>query len=1227
MNEFSLKQQYNEFIVHRDWQNALAVIQKILATSLEPLITLYIKQGIVFLKMRRYAEAKKSLRNALTIDEQSYQVIVSKLATEYDEAVVKHLWDEALKIIDIAIEIHPNPTARLYRKRGMVLVKTGNYQRALHVLQKVADIEPSTELTNLISKLQKKARKQAEKSDTVFEKELHLAVNHEIKNPQQIEQESISRLLVVEDETHFDPDSFHKGVNVLRKDFAHYHLLSILGKGGMGEVYKAYDTKLDRIVALKIISAIDESSTRIERFLREAKATAKLRHTNIIAVYDSGQFENHYYFAMDYIDGVSLKNYILQSSPTMHDIVSIMIQIAEAIQFAHDNAIIHRDIKPANIMITQYNIPKVMDFGLAKMMHDTENLSKTGETMGTPAYMSPEQVYGQKMDLRTDVYSLGATLYQAITQRPPFQGENHLNIMYQVVNKEAIPPRILNPDIPVEIEAVCLKCLEKKPQRRYQNVKTFIHDLHNYQRHLPISARPLTVLIQLQKFALRHRTIIATSLFTIMSFFCAGVIATVQWWRAEEQARIAQREKLQKEHHYLSASIRLSKIALTKANNAAQSGLWRESGVFSGIALDVVKQFSGANIDNLRAQSHSFIRQALHSESLIWEIFHTKSSYYALDFSASGDLLATATQQHHLCLWDTNTTLLRKQVVAHKDDIYQIKFSPLHDMIATCSADGTIKIWNNDLKMLASLAGHKDIVRDIDFHHSGEKLASVSWDGTIKVWNTRNFELIYTITVPHTKIYSVCFYKDQLITGDEDGYITIWSDKKQQAQLSGHSSGINNIDCHNDLLVSSSADNTIRVWNIEEQQQLFILGEHEDKVYNAIFSDDGKFVFSVSRDRTAKVWDLATRKLRRTITAHHGSVYNVAYNAKNNSFATASLDETIKIWSNENISPQQYHVHNDKVYCVDFDVNSNCFASSSRDRTIQLWGQNKAILQGHSGTVYSVAFSPSGRWLASTSSDRSLKIWDTKKAQLLCELACQEQLSPSRFLNEEQDIVLVQNNDLQQWNFAQKRFVKTIVENIGELFAFNKNNDYIICAANRTLRIIHLPTNTQIKKTFSADIAYICFHPHKNIAAISLQNKEIHIFDIENKRELAILHNLFSVATALVFHAKYDVLVAGNASLIYIWNLKTQQQMQILSGHSNQISHLQFIKGDILVSASWDHHIYLWPFVNNTNYFSFRRDFTAQQIEQQLRKQPQEITEKLFGLRVTDNFTIEQHGK
>ena len=191
MNEFSLKKQYNEFIIHRDWQNALAVIQKILATSLEPLITLYIKQGIVFLKMRRYAEAKKSLHNALTIDEQCYQVIVTKLATEYDEAVVKHLWDEALKIIDIAIEIHPNPTARLYRKRGMVLVKTGDYHRALNVLQKVVDMEPSTELSHLITKLQKKARKQAEKSDTVFEKELQRAVHHEIGNPQQIEQESI----------------------------------------------------------------------------------------------------------------------------------------------------------------------------------------------------------------------------------------------------------------------------------------------------------------------------------------------------------------------------------------------------------------------------------------------------------------------------------------------------------------------------------------------------------------------------------------------------------------------------------------------------------------------------------------------------------------------------------------------------------------------------------------------------------------------------------------------------------------------------------------------------------------------------------------------------------------------------------------------------------------------------------------------------------------------------
>ncbi|BBM85394.1 WD40 repeat domain-containing serine/threonine-protein kinase [Candidatus Uabimicrobium amorphum] len=1224
MNEFSLKKQYNEFIVHRDWPNALAVIQKILATRLEPLITLYIKQGIVFLKMRRYREAKKSLRNALTIEERSFEIIVAKLATEYDECVVKHLWNEALTIIDIAIEIHPNPTTRLHRKRGMVLVKTGDYQRALHVLQKVEEKEPSPELSNLITKLEKKVRKQAASSDTVFEKEVQQVVKRDIKDPQLVEQESISRLLVVEDETHFDPQSFHKGVNVLRKDFAHYNLLSILGKGGMGEVYKAYDTKLDRMVALKIISAVDESSTRIERFLREAKATAKLRHPNIIAVYNSGKFENHYYFAMDYIDGASLKNYILQNSPKIMDIVRLMIQIAEAIQFAHDNAIIHRDIKPANIMITQYNVPKVMDFGLAKVLHDTENLSKTGETMGTPAYMSPEQVYGQKMDLRTDIYSLGATLYQAITHRPPFQGENHLNIMYQVVNKDAIPPRTLNPDIPVEIEAICLKCLEKKPQRRYQNVQTFIRDLHNYQQHLPISARPLTVFIQLRKFALRHRTIIAASLLVVISFFCAGIIATVQWWRAEEQARIAQREKLQKEQNYLAASIRLAKIALTKANQAAQNGSWRESGAFSGIALDVVKQFNDPSTHLLRTQSHSFIRQALHSENLLWEIFYSQPPLYALDFSPTGDLLATVTKSHRLCLWDTSTTLLKKQVAAHKDDIYQVKFSPLFNMIATCSADGTIKIWDRDLKMLASFVGHNGIVRDIDFHHSGKKLASASWDGTIKVWDTTTFSLLYTIKVPHTKMYCVSFHNNDLITGDQDGHITIWNGKKKYAQLTGHLAGINNIDIHEDFVVSSSADSTVRVWNIKERQQICVLGKHKDKVYNAIFSDDGKFVFSVSRDRTAKVWEFATKKLRRTIDAHTGSVYNVAYNAKNKSFATTSIDETIKIWSNENTSPQKYHLHSDKVYCIDFDENSNRFASCSRDRTIQLWGQDKATLEGHSGTVFSVTFSPSGRWLASTSSDNSLKIWDSKSAQLFTELPCQQQLSPSRFLNKEQDIALVQNNDLQQWNIAKKHFIKTIVKDVGSLFAFNNSNDYIISATGPTLRIIHLPTNKQVHKHYAADIAYLCFHPRKNVIAISLQNNEIHVFDIENTAKVVILKNLFTVATAMVFHAKYDVLVTGNAALIYIWNIKTQKQMQILSGHKDQVSHLRFIKGDILVSGSWDNSIYLWPFVNNTNYFSFRRDFTAQHIQRQLHKQPQKITEKLFGLRVTDNFTIEQ---
>ncbi len=265
--------------------------------------------------------------------------------------------------------------------------------------------------------------------------------------------------------------------------FGRYQIIEELGQGGMGMVYKAYDPHLERTVALKLmLSGKNSKPKEIARFLREAKATAQLKHSGIVTIYDIGQENNQPFFAMEYLEGVSLKEYLKKSHSSLHRKVEILKQVAQAVAYAHKKGIIHRDLKPANIMMVDKQA-KVMDFGLAKVQKASRQLSQSGMVIGTLQYMPPEQAEGKIRDVdeRSDIYSLGAILYEIMTGIPPFDGDSLSQILYQVLHKNPIPPTKLQKRNPSrQLEKICLKALAKKKDRRYENMEEFIAALDNF---------------------------------------------------------------------------------------------------------------------------------------------------------------------------------------------------------------------------------------------------------------------------------------------------------------------------------------------------------------------------------------------------------------------------------------------------------------------------------------------------------------------------------------------------------------------------------------------------------------------------------------------------------------------------------------------------------------------------------------------------------------------------
>lgn len=279
-------------------------------------------------------------------------------------------------------------------------------------------------------------------------------------------------------------------------DFGDYELLGEIAKGGMGIVYKARQTKLNRIVALKVIRSGEfADDEQVRRFHSEAEAAAKLDHPGIVPVFEVGEVNNQHFFSMAIVEGQSLHSKVNDIGPLVpRQAAKLTRTVAEAVQFAHNKGIVHRDIKPHNILLDENGQPRVTDFGLAKDIHGGSDLTATGQVMGTPSYMSPEQAAGyvEQIGPKSDVYSLGATLYFLLTGRPPFQAASTIETVRQVIDNEPVPPRRLNSEISPNLETICVKCLRKEPSKRYANAAELADDLERWLDNKPIAARPVS---------------------------------------------------------------------------------------------------------------------------------------------------------------------------------------------------------------------------------------------------------------------------------------------------------------------------------------------------------------------------------------------------------------------------------------------------------------------------------------------------------------------------------------------------------------------------------------------------------------------------------------------------------------------------------------------------------------------------------------------------------------
>src|SRR5215468_8058446 len=322
----------------------------------------------------------------------------------------------------------------------------------------------------------------------------------------------------------------HKArVTKMLGDFGDYELLEEIGRGGQGVVYRAHQKSLNRTVALKVIGlGYWATEAHLKRFRREAEAAASLEHPCIVPIYEVGEREGSCYFSMKFIEGGQLDEAMKQKPMSIRQASELIAKIARTVHYAHEHGILHRDIKPGNVLLDKKGEPHLTDFGLARLVESESTVTRTLEVLGTPSYMAPEQAIGNNSAISsvTDVYGLGAVLYQLLSGQPPFAGGATYETIKLLLDTEPRQPRLLNPKVDRDLSTICLKCLEKDPKRRYSSALALAEDLEHWLRHEPISARRTGVLARGRKWIRRNP---AAAALVVMSVLLASAVGVIVW--------------------------------------------------------------------------------------------------------------------------------------------------------------------------------------------------------------------------------------------------------------------------------------------------------------------------------------------------------------------------------------------------------------------------------------------------------------------------------------------------------------------------------------------------------------------------------------------------------------------------------------------------------------------------------------------------------------------------
>jgi WD40 repeat protein len=989
-----------------------------------------------------------------------------------------------------------------------------------------------------------------------------------------------------------------------------YEILGTLGQGGMAVVYRARQVSLNRPVALKMILAGAYAGARERaRFRREAEAAARLRHPNLVQVYEVGEHDGRPFLTLEFVEGGSLAASLQLMPQPVRPSAELLEAVARAMHHAHQCGIVHRDLKPANVLlapkanaqsleISDFD-PKVTDFGLAKDLDDPSGQTGSGTILGTPSYMAPEQAVAgnQPVGPAADVYALGAVLYEMLTGRPPFKAATVLDTLEQVRSQEPVPPRRLQPKVPRDLETITLKCLEKDPRRRYPGAAELAEDLRAFLDGRPIQARPVGVVEQAVKWARRRPAVAALAATVVCIAALAFGLVTRQWQAAVSARRETDAERQRAERLLVRLSFDRGQALCEQGDvgrgmlrlvhtlemtppepaglrRAIRAGLSAWAGrlhvlraVFSHPAAVRSAVFSpnGRVVLTVSADNRARLWDPTRGSAVGPALEHPEEILVAV-FSPDGRLVLTGCVDGKARLWRTATGLPWGKPLGHRGAVQAAAFGPAGRTLATGSSDHRLRLWDPATGKLRASVEQREGIVTLAISPDGKLLATGSASGTVRLWTAVTLRPALTsLQAQVTGVRTLSFSPDGTVL------VTVSTDDKGKGEtavrLWNTTSGAHIADLKHHYRVRAVAfspngrrlatgglDHLVQVWDSGTGDPVGAPLPHQDAVGALAFSPDGSTLLTGSDDRTARLWDAAQGKPIGQPLEHLGPVHAVAFSPTGRTFLSASIDGTLRLWQPAPARPYPRELrHEGQVMAVAWSPDGQSLVTGTDTGRAWLWQAvtEKNLLARHEDDVWVVAYSPDGKRVLTGSRDRTIRLWDAATGKLERTLRLAHRVRSAAFSPDG----------------------RTILTESG-----NKDKS--------EARIWDVTTGSGIGPSLAVDgvVWQAAFRPDGKACAISSGENTVRLWDLASRRSVILSPRHQNRVGAVAFSADGTKLLTGSTDkTARLWDARTGKPLGEPLSHPGAVWGVSFsADGSTVVTGDRSGSARLWDVATGT---------------------------------------------